>query len=166
MSEPEARGPEDQMTRHCLRRHHLVDVRCAVAQLAEDLARVLAVKRSVRLVLACAAGEDIGKLAAPDLALGWMLLFPEEADILEVRIGHQVVDRIVARRRHVELVEQLDPFVGRLVAEAGRLDLEVGAAFLVREAALSKRGSVLSSGRPIASKKAKACALVLGRTVT
>jgi hypothetical protein len=35
----------------------------------------------------------------------------------------------------------------------------------VRDDALSKRGSVLSSGRPIASKKAKAWALVLGPTV-
>jgi hypothetical protein len=73
---------------------------------------------------------------------------------------------VVARRRHIELVEQLDPFVGRLVAEAGRLDLEVGGGVPgARRGAVEARIG-LELGRPIASKKAKACTLVLGRTVT
>src|SRR6187399_1540708 len=87
--------------RHGFSRDHLVDLGGAVAQLLQDLAGVLAVERSVALALARAAGEDVGELAAADLALARMLLLAEEADILEMRVGHQVVDRVVARRRHV-----------------------------------------------------------------
>src|SRR5260370_7627213 len=69
-----------------------------------------------------------------------MILFLEEADILEMRIGQQVVDRIVTGRRNVELVEKRDPFVRRLLRKTLLVDLEIGGGvFCTRRGAVEAR---------------------------
>ena len=108
-----------------------------VARFGQDLAGLLAHQRGVGLVVPRAAGEGIGKPRAPEAALRRMILFLEEADILEMRIGEQVVDRIVAGRWDVELVEKFDPFVRRLQRKPLLVDLEIGGGVFC-----ARRGAV------------------------
>src|SRR6266481_2970748 len=84
-----------------------------VAELAQHLARVLAeVGRWAQLVgLGCAGHVD--RLAdGLQRAELWMVDRPRHFQMLDLRVGEGLVDRVDRPARHTDFVHQLDPIVG------------------------------------------------------
>src|SRR5579859_294158 len=101
-----------------LRPYHVVDLRAAVSDLAQDGDAVAAEERRWAVVRARPGRETVGKLHVDDPPFDRMLDLAEEADVGEMFVFGEAVERVHAAGRNVGLGQNLDPFVGRPGAKA------------------------------------------------
>src|SRR5262245_25650645 len=90
---------------HRSRCDHAIDFRSAVSDPFQHSAGVLTKSRRWQAVLTHAAVKCVCYLGAAYRPFARVLLPLEEANVGQMWIGEQVIDRVVAGRRHLERLE-------------------------------------------------------------
>src|SRR5712672_2514606 len=106
------------------------DLLCAVAELLEHRASVLAELGRRRVQLAGRARQREGLADQRELALLHRL---RHADMLDLRVGEHLVDRIDRSARHARLVEPVDP-LGAAALDGVPVDLGIERVAVLRAA--------------------------------
>ena len=109
-------------------------------------------------------GEADGAAEAGHRALGRVDFAAQQPGLPEMRVLQQPFDGGIGHGGDFAAAELHRPFGGRALPQRLGAQGEIGVDVAEAGDDLLKRGSSRSSGRPIASKKAKACASVLAET--
>src|SRR5205085_11457660 len=82
-----------------------IDVRIVIAKLAQHLDAVLSQLRRRTEVRAPAAAETVRKPHVDDAAFGRVLDLLEQTHVVEVRVFHQTIERVIRHRRYIACVK-------------------------------------------------------------
>src|SRR5262245_66255594 len=108
------------------RRDHAIDFRSTVADPFQHGAGVLTKSRRRQPVLAHAAMKCVCYLGPAYRPFARVLLPLEEANLGQMRIGEQIIDRVITGRRDLERLESFKPLGGGPLRQRGGTYVEVG----------------------------------------
>src|SRR4029453_2794115 len=105
---------------------HAIDPRSAVSDPFQHSAGVLTKPRRRQPVLAHAAVKCVCYLGAAYRPFARVLLALEEADVGQMRIAEQIIDRVIAGRRDLERLEGFEPLGSGPLRQPRGTYVEVG----------------------------------------